>query len=365
MPADFPPHVDRALVGERLQIIFPEGTPHRNYCTRDLAASTVFTALYIGAIEGSELFLGPKHVYRMTERQAIRTDDGARRRYAADALKPGFRAPGKRWYADNTREPIRDETLREGLVAVGAVVARMDIPTTSSKPRYALKAGFAALFNPALTGTALEAAVRDWQMKNLSPGVLARVSLVRDGAAAAIASLKVTFPNGEARLLAPGPSSVITKAVVESFAPRFLDHPAVLWLSESGNKVAARDDKLAAKIGLKIEADKNLPDLILVDLGPHEPLIVFIEIVATDGPITARRRAALLDLTDAARFARTQVVFVTAYQDRNSSAFKRTISELAWGSFAWFASEPEQIVALHDGTTWPMKLAKLLENGRP
>ena len=46
-----------------------------------------------------------------------------------------------------TREPIRDETLREGLVATGAVTERTDLATTSSKPRYASKANFAALFD--------------------------------------------------------------------------------------------------------------------------------------------------------------------------------------------------------------------------
>lgn len=34
----------RDEVHARLQAIFPEGTPHRAYCTRMLAASTVFTA---------------------------------------------------------------------------------------------------------------------------------------------------------------------------------------------------------------------------------------------------------------------------------------------------------------------------------
>jgi hypothetical protein len=364
MPADLPSHIGRAQISARLQTIFPEGTPQRNYCTRDLAASTVFVALYIGAVDGSGAFLGPKHVYRMTDRQAERTDDDSRRRYARGAVKPGFRVPGRRWYADNTREPIRDETLREGLVSVGAVSTRTDIPTTSSKPRYALKAGFAALFDPALSGTRLRNAISTWQTANLSPGALARVSLVRHGAAAATGRIKTTFPNGETRLLAPGPSSVIARATIEIFAPNFLVDPAVLWLSESGNKVVARDDRLATRIGLKIAADRNLPDLILVDLGPPDPLIVFVEVVATDGAITARRRAALIELTNAAGFKREQVVFVTAYQDRSSTAFKRTVTDLAWGSFAWFASEPGQIVALHDSTTTPMKLVSLLQ-GRP
>lgn len=64
-----PPYVPRELVAERLPLIFPEGTPNRVYCTRELAASTVFAMLYIGAIEHSEVRLGPVHVYRMTDLQ--------------------------------------------------------------------------------------------------------------------------------------------------------------------------------------------------------------------------------------------------------------------------------------------------------
>src|SRR3546814_18346617 len=79
------------------------------------------------------------------------------------------------------------------------------------------------------------------------------------------------FPSGETRRMEAGPSSVICKAVVEEFAPRFLEVPGVIWLSESGNKVVARDDSLASSIGLKIEPDRHLPDMILVDLGLKEP----------------------------------------------------------------------------------------------
>jgi hypothetical protein len=355
-----PPYATRELVAERLLLIFPEGTPNRTYCVRELSASTVFTMIYIGAVEGSGCHLAPKHVYRMTEEQAAKADTSAREAYAQDAIKPGFATQGARWYADNTREPIRDETLREGLVAIGAVTAREDLPTTSSKPRYALKADFAALFDPALKDAALAKAIDDFQAMNLTPSALARVSIMRSGAAGAASGVLVTFPNGETRHLAPGPSSIISKAVIEVFARQFLDRPAVLWLSESSAKVVASDDKLAAAVGLKIEADKNLPDIILADLGPADPLIVFVEVVATDGAITTRRQKALFALTDGARFKRSQVALLTAYQDREAAAFKKTVSGLAWGSFAWFASEPDRIVILHGGTTSTARLSDLI-----
>ena len=111
---------------------------------------------------------------------------------------------------------------------------------------------------------------------------------------------------------------------------------------------------------MKIEADKNLPDLILADLSHPDPIIVFIEIVATDGAVTPRRRDAMHSITDAAGFARTQIAFVTAYSDREAAGFRKTVSQLAWGTFAWFASEPDKIVILRNGASSPARLSDLL-----
>ncbi|MFC0103688.1 BsuBI/PstI family type II restriction endonuclease [Sphingopyxis terrae] len=341
-----PPYAPVATIAERLPHIFPEGTPNRGYCTRELAAKTIFSALYIGAVAGSGRYFGPIHVYRMTDEQAAATSDDARDDYATAVLARKVNIAGKRWYADNTREPIRDETLRDGLVAIGAVTRREDLPTTSGLPRYALVADFAALFDPALDGNSLAAATSHFQSAYLSKSALARVSIMQAGAAASSNGLLVTFPSGETRQLAPGPSSTIAKAVVEIFANAFLVQPAVLWLSESGNKVVMRDDRIAAAIGLQIQADKNLPDLILADLGGGETRLLFVEVVATDGAMTERRRLALLELTRSAGFADEQVAFMTAYADRENAGFKKTVAQLAWGSCAWFMSEPNHIIAM-------------------
>lgn len=109
----------------------------------------------------------------------------------------------------------------------------------------------------------------------------------------------------------------------------------------------------------KIEADKNLPDLILVELALPSPLLVFAEVVATDGAVTDRRQEAIYKLTDGAGFPRDQVAFLTAYQDRESAGFRKTGSALAWGSFAWFVSEPEQIIIMRDGAASTATLVEL------
>lgn len=345
-----PPLLQISDIHQRLQSIFPEGTPNRNYVTREMAAKTIFVMLYVGAVESAESWVRPDQVTRMTDAQAASSKDADRELWRKESVRSDAGPIAGRWYAANTREPIRDETLREGLVRMGAVTEREGLPTTSPRPRYALSTEFTKLFDPVLAGDGLQAAIEEWRNSHLSRGALARVAIVRHGAVASEGRVLVTFPNGETRHMEPGPSSVISKAVVEEFARRFLERPGVIWLSESRNKVVARDDGLATDIGLTIRPDRNLPDLILVDLGPDEPLLVFVEVVATAGPINEARQAALMTIAAEAGFSEDQVAFVTAYSDRGDAAFKQSVSELAWRSFAWFVSEPEHIVALHRGT---------------
>lgn len=360
MSTPLPPFIDRDEVQRRLQCIFLEGSHARNYCTRQLAASTVFTMLYVGAVEGSARWAAPKHIYRMSHEQAARRTDAARIEYAGQAMKQGSVGLGKQWYADTTREPIRDETLRQGFIAVGAAHENKAISSTSSKPRYALAKDFAELFNPTLPQDELEIAIEAWRKSRLSKAALARIQLVRAGTKSTAEGVLVEFPGGEGRSLSPGESSYIAKAVIEEFATRFLKNPLVLWLSESGNKVVARDEVLAARIGLKIDAARVLPDIILADVGHNEVLIVFTEVVATDGPINEVRREELLKIAKESGLE-NHVTFVTAFMDRNHRALRKALDSLAWNSFVWVASEPDKVIALiGPGSAGPTSLHTLL-----
>jgi hypothetical protein len=342
------PLLDVEGIRERLQVIFPEGTPERSRCTGLAAARTIYVMLYVGAVEGGE-WLAPKYVYRMGSSQAAKTSDAERAAYLAAVKKPGTPEPADRWYKENTRESIRDEALKNGLVPIGAVLVDPHVPTTSGKGRYVLRGDLAALFDPALTPDTFKTAAATWRANRLSPSALATVKVLQVAAAGAKSKVQVQLPSGEGRVMAPGLSSVIAKAVVEIFAPRFLENPAVVWISESGKKVVQKDDHLLKLLGIKISPEKLLPDVILADTAGGELLFVFVEVVATDGPIHGERRAALLKLVIDAGFKPEQAAFVTAFQSRDHAAFKKTIASLAWGSFAWCFSEPEHLIAL-DGT---------------
>lgn len=349
MSLELPKIPSLALIQTRLPLIFPEGSENRNYLIRDISAKTIFVMFYTGAIEGTERWIRPDQVTKMTDRQAKKIDDKSRLEWTKVSLSPGkMKYIPDRWYAVNTREPIRDETLRIGLIMVNAVVERQGLPTTSPKPRYALSSDFTKLFDEEMDEQEFEKATRNWRETYLSSTALARIRLRNRGAFAAqrTSHILVRLPNGETRRMEPGPSSVLTKAVIEDFTKRFLKEPALIFLSESGNKIVAQDYELARSIGLDIKADRNLPDIILADIGLTEPIIVFVEVVVTDGAITRSRKESLLKIALDAGFPSNRIFFVSAFEDRGLPVFRRLSSDLVWGSLVWFASEPDYILVL-------------------
>lgn len=338
----------------RLPEIFPKGSANREHSIWEIAAKTIFVMLYAGAVEGEDRWIRPDQVTRMTDEQAAQMDAAARETWARVSTTPNKANVPGRWYAVNTRESIRDDTIRYALIQNGAVIERPGLSTTSPAGRYALQADFADLLAPDLDEAIFITKAAAWREKHLNPGALARIAIVRKGAAGGGTYELVTFPGGETRRMISGPSADISKAVIEVFAPTFLEKPGVIALSESGNKVVARDDELAKAIGLTIPADRSLPDIVLVDLGPVHPLLIFVEVVHTDGPMNAARQAALMLIAERAGFASQHVAFVTAYLDRASPAFRKTVSSLAWNSYAWFASEPLNLIVFSGR---PLKMA--------
>ena len=101
--------------------------------------------------------MGPKHVYRMGTGQAALRSDVDREAYIAAVEKRGSQLPVDRWFQDNTREPIRDETLRDGLVRTGAVsvMARALFRSTPPRQVLALMIFLAAFVSAWISNTAL------------------------------------------------------------------------------------------------------------------------------------------------------------------------------------------------------------------
>ncbi|PWJ48894.1 BsuBI/PstI family type II restriction endonuclease [Faecalicatena contorta] len=339
---------DVAEIQERLKIIFPRSVDINGYIIREMGAKTIFTLLYCFCISGEE-WIRPATITCMSDQQAaIQSSEERKKWLQIIQSKDAPRDIPDRWYKPNTREPIRDETLRE-MVRLNAVIEREGLATTSPLPRYSLQLQFATLFNPRLQGDNLKSAILEWQNEYLSTGALARVALARRMVTASSHGVLVTLPNGETRKLAAGPSNKLAKAVVEQFAKNFMKDPAVILMSESAKKLVLKDDDLCQAIGFDVDVSTVLPDLILAELGEEKAIIVFVECVATDGPINDRRKRELIELAGKAGYQQKDCIYVTVFKDRSDSASRRLVPSIAWGTFIWYASEPENIILLREG----------------
>ena len=340
----------QALCQERLARIFPETLPQRGRLTNQLAASAIFVALYVDAVEGRNK-LRPSMVLWMCDQAAARVEVVERREWYEASLK------GKRhvaslldrqgirhdpWYADNTREPLRDETFR-AWADLGAIVRDETVATTSSKPQWSLARDFATLFNPEVGEADVAEQIDDWQDDHHGAIGRTRIALSRQLASPSEQVL-VEMPGGSRRTLAPGGSSLILKGVIEQLVPRLFAQPAVLFISESRKRIDVVDERLLDQLGIELDAGRLLPDALLFDADPG--LFWFVEAVLTDGPIDESRKKAL------ERWAAEQGIpvdrcrYLTAFMGRTAGPFRTLGASLAWGTSVWFLDEPDKIVHL-------------------
>lgn len=206
-----------------------------------------------------------------------------------------------------------------------------------------MNAEFAALFDSDLAGDELNERIADWQDDHLGAVGLARIAVAHQLSGPG-AQVLVTLPGGAQRTLAPGGSSLILKGVLELCAPKVLEQPSVLFISESRRHVDVVDAQLLAQLQIELKPDRLLPDALLFDAGPG--IFWFVEAVFTDGPIDETRKAAFLSWADEHGIAGARCSFLTAFAGRTAPPFRRLVSSLAWGSHVWFLDEPDKIVRL-------------------
>ncbi|MEO9177104.1 MAG: BsuBI/PstI family type II restriction endonuclease [Gaiellales bacterium] len=351
-------------IQERLRLIFPAGVPGRERLVRELAARTIAVFLFVDAIgdpdeEGARL-MRPSMVTWMTDGAFAETDPAFRTAWRTAAAVSNDRVRSllterglddARWYAENTREPIRDEIIRPLEREFGAVRRRRDLSPTSSSPALTLARDFADLFDDGLLddgllGEPLTAAIAGWQGAHLGPAAKARMRAL-ERLDAASGAVRVLLPGRGERQLPAGASSVLTARVIEDLAPRLLAQPYVLAVCHSRDPIAAEDAAELAAVRLTLDSSVALPDIVLLDAGAGGS-IWFVEVVVSDGPVNETRRAELLGWALGRGLDPASCRFVTAYRSRSDPVFRRSVGELAWGSLAWFADEPGHALELRE-----------------
>lgn len=335
----------REEIASALSVIFPDGMHQRNYLVRDISASTVWVFLYVQAIEGvTENRLRPNMVTSMGNRQSSAVGLDERQVWYELMLRPGISAPADRWYSENTREPIRDETIR-ALVQVGAVREDIHLPPTSPRPRYQLASDFANLFTRTFGSGGFASAVADWQNRRLPAAARERIQIVRQFGLEQ-GQVSIQFPNGGTRVLPAGPSSNLAKAAIEELLPRFFRNPIVLAVAEGRARLRYEDSAILGSLSLQPDA-RLMPDLLAADLaaGPGQDSLslIAIELVETSGAMTPDRLRQITEWLVQRDHGQTPLVAGTVFQHRHHQAARRLTHETAWSTFVWYAGEPNSI----------------------
>ncbi|GFE15725.1 restriction endonuclease [Streptomyces glebosus] len=341
----------RKAYQERLNLILPHGITGVTATANPAASAIVFVAMYVGAI-GNNAPIRPSTVTWMSDAVAERRTDTERRGYYRAAMRgekgvvsfcEGAEVErGKIWYANNSREPVRDESI-DALIDNGAVLnIRTDLSTNSPLARYTLDDGFAALLSPDLAGDELHAAITRWSTTHLSPTGRRRAQLRRDPSLNS-ESVPVNLPGAGVRTLHPGASSWILKGVAEEFSTR-LREPNVLFISQPGEKVNLLDGRALEAMGISVDQANLLPDCLMADLDDERDEVWFIEAVFSGGEITNERKQSLLAWADLQGLSAEKCRFLSAFESRTHAEARRALPTLADGSFAWFSDEPEYLL---------------------
>lgn len=351
----------REEVHARLRRLFPPEA-FDTVTSNPLAAAATAAMLYVGAIvpddeqsSSESTWARPSVCLWLSDAAYAHDADHERAAWLTAALRnrkqvaellASWGEPFEPWYADNTRETLRDETFPRWL-DFGAMRYREGVKTTSSQPRWALTESFADLFDPELTGDALDAAIESWSENHLSPGDVIKVRTARDRDRGQYA-VTVNLPGGRVRMLEPGEASLILKGVIEQWAPARLGDPVVLTISEPGRKLVVADNETLLAAGLNINVSLLLCDALLVDLATKPVTFWMVEAVASDGPIDEDRKRQFLRWAEDHRIPPASCHFLTAFSSRHSTSARRRLKDLAAGTYAWYADEPHHELAWYE-----------------
>lgn len=153
--------------------------------------------------------------------------------------------------------------------------------------------------------------------------------------------IEITLDRGRKIILKGDNHDKLQKAIVEQFAPEFINDYEVLYIADTTNKQIRAPNERIAELGLSELFEKDLPDVVIWD--KEHGWVFIIEAVHSSGVITPSRldrfKIALGDMV-------SNAVFVTAFAARGD--YKKYVDSIAWKTEVWIAENPKNMIH-HDG----------------
>ena len=225
-------------------------------------------------------------------------------------------------YAPNTRETFRRQSMHQ-FVDAGLAVPNPDEPSRPvNSPRFCYQIEPTALELLRTYGT------DDWEAR--LEAFLSSLETLKQRYARArrMKMVPVVLAEGKDIYLTPGKHSILVKAIIEEFAPRFVPGGRVIYVGDTGDKWRYFDEQALRALGVTVDVHGKMPDVVIHHV--EKDWLVLIEAVTSHGPVDAKRREELATLFEGAR---PGLVYVTAFLAR--SDMTKYISDISWATEVW------------------------------
>jgi adenine-specific DNA-methyltransferase len=149
--------------------------------------------------------------------------------------------------------------------------------------------------------------------------------------------IPVITTDGTVLSLTPGEHSVLIKAIIEEFAPRFAPGANLVYAGDTGDKMGRFDEILLRSLGVVVDQHGKMPDVVLY--WKERNWLMLVESVTSHGPVDSKRHEELTKL-----FAKSTagLVYVTAFPSRATMA--KYLSDIAWETEVWNADAPTHLI---------------------
>lgn len=234
-------------------------------------------------------------------------------------------------YAPNTRETVRRQTMHQFMQAGLVLYNPNDPQRPVNSPRAVYQISPEALMLVRTYDTLLwepQLAVYLSERETLAARYARERNLQR---------VPVSIADGTTIQISPGEHSLLIKAIIEEFAPRFVQGGQLIYVGDTGEKVGYFDEDLLHQLGVAVDRHGKMPDVVIY--YPKEHWLLLIESVTSHGPVDGKRHEELMQLFAGAE---PGLVYVTAFPTR--AVMARYLSEIAWETEVWVADAPSHLI---------------------
>jgi hypothetical protein len=234
-------------------------------------------------------------------------------------------------YAPNTRETIRRQSMHQ-FVQAGICVYNPDKPDRPVNSPHAVYQIEPELLSVLKTYNSSQYGQRLKEYFGIRKTLIEVYAKRRQ-----MTMVPVKVRDGYEIALSAGDHSLLIKAIVEEFCPRFVAGGQLVYVGDTGDKYGYFDFDALAKLGVELDNHGKLPDVAIY--SSENNWLFLIESVTSHGPVDSKRRRELEELFSKCTAG---IVFVSAFPNRK--VFLRYLDSIAWESEVWLAEAPTHMI---------------------